>query len=212
MKKLLLICFLIMGFFLAAGCISGEKSINPETSTESQLNQKSNVQKPGLIIQPGDTAGLALADFNFYAFPKNSPYNITNYYSIKKYKDILPANTRNVGQISAWRDDSGREISIEIIKLDSNSKFDGYFDIKAKFFEEKMNEEQDFLESDVGYPDIGDSSYYYYAVPRDHPDIAGTRLEFARKNYIGLIRVTDNKENSLNEAIRIARTIESRLD
>ncbi len=212
MKKLLFICFFIIGFFLVAGCIRGEKSINPKISTISQLNQKSDTQTPELIIKPGDAAGLALTDFRFYAFPQNSPYNITNYYNIIEYKDVLPVDNRNVGQMSVWKDNSGREISIELMKLDSNSRFKGYFDIKTKYFEEKKNGKQDVLDAGVGHPNIGDSSYYYYAVPRNEPDTAGTRLEFARKNYIGLIRITDNKDKSLNEAIRIAKIVESRLD
>ena len=95
--------------------------------------------------------------------------------------------------------------------MDSNSRFKSYFDIKTKYFEEKKDGKQDVLDADFGYPNIGDSSYYY-AVPKNELNTAGTRLEFARGNYIGLIRVIDNKDKSLNEAIRIARIVENRLD
>ena len=55
-KKLFIICILIVNVFFISGCTSDQKT-NSETSIETQSNQKSDTQIPELIIKQSDVPG-----------------------------------------------------------------------------------------------------------------------------------------------------------
>ena len=72
MKKLLIICILIVSLVFISGCASDEQT-SSEIITSSQNNQESDTQNPELIIKQSDVPGLSLNGYNFYAVPKSTP-------------------------------------------------------------------------------------------------------------------------------------------
>lgn len=210
MKKLLLI-FVIIGIVFIAGCIGGEKATDTKPSTDSQTNQKTVAEATDLIIKQSDVPGLTLVNSYFIAYSKSSSFNYTemrmgirkSYNCIPKEsscKDALPIGNRDVGRYSTWKDDSGRFLSFELYYLDSNDGIEKSFAGKQEWCKvQKL---------DCGSPNIGVISNYESTVSKD---IASVDLQFVHKNYYVTIKVLDEKENSLKEAIRIAKIVESRL-
>ena len=211
MKKKLVISILIIGIVLISGCTSEEK-INSETSTDSQINHESDTKNPNLIIKQNDVLRLKLGDYKFLAIPKSSYYIINSKENIMEtpYQDVLPLGKRKVGETSNWGDKSGRTVVIMIKNYDSNSG------LKEKIivFNEtirKENSEVLLQYDDYGNPKIGESCSYV-VVSDNQNDISRTVLEFIYKNNLVYVIVLDEKAKSKNEAIRIAKIIESRLD
>ena len=62
----------------------------------------------------------------------------------------------------------------------------------------------------MGNPNIGDASFYMSMTK--NIDVGQFRLRFIQKNYMVQIEVLDEKDKSLNEAIRIAKIVNRRLD
>jgi hypothetical protein len=221
MKKRLLMCIIFVGIVFVAGCIGGEKATNSKTSIDSQTNQKSDTQTPDLIIKQSDVPGLALWDFNFISVPKSSSYNYTSQQqgSVVETRDTkVPVGNRNVGQVSTWIDhQTRREVGVVVKNFDTDSGFKEFFDsllircdetIKAG----KWKNSENVLDVGCGSPNIGDNSFDNYIISIDAPDFKTVGLDFSQRNYFVQITVVDKKEKSLDEAIRIAKIIKSRLD
>lgn len=228
MKKLLLTCILIVGIIFITGCI-GEEKTNTGTLTSSQISQESDTQAPDLIIKPSDVPGRTLTEYFFIGFPKSTIYSC-EYRSLLstesgevKYKDVLPLGTRNVGQLSSWSDESGRSIVVVLRKYDSNSGFkdekverSNRFAVDIDDFKQNTQAYKD-VGRDIGDANIGDCSIYkclpiYPDRPDYQPDVKNTFLTFIYGNYLVNVIVVDEKDKSVNEAIRIAKIIESELD
>jgi len=245
MKKLLIIGILILSVILISGCTSDEQA-SSDISTSSQSNQKSDTQNPELIIKQSDVPGLTLSSYNFYAVPKSTPdmsiddFNITEVnettamivlmlpnllsssriYDLQTYGNVLPLGTRNVGQISSWKDESGREVSAYLIKFDSSKSYSKSYAEAWGFLEDyaKKNPEQISDNGPLGNINnkvdlnIGDYSYYISQQDQSNLNIQITTLVFLYKNNYVLIEVKDETDDSVNEAIRIAKKIKSRLN
>lgn len=210
MKKMLHIS-IIVGIVFVAGCIGGEKV--------TDTGQKSVTETSDLIIKQSDVPGLPQIKSYYFAFPKSRSLvnvnsrilagwhmNMVGDDIVKVYEDTLPVGTKNVGQNSNFLDNSGRRITVSFTKFDSNSEFKKYFVDKQEVCKNiKTN-----LEG-CGLPNIGDDSYYSYRVRNNQPDVETIVLEFVHRNYFVYIEVIDEKEKSLNEAIRIAKIVESRI-
>ena len=221
-KKLLLICILVMSIIFITGCIGEEK---PDTGTlsTSQNNQQSNSQTTELLLKQNDLLGYALKSYSFKAYPKVTEFYLNNQNFLTKYSGVLPEGKRNVGQSMEWQEmvDQGLTVTVDLTKYDSNSGFEDYLELTENIMHESLNKldsekKEEFI---IGYgfeegnPDIGDHSYYKsmaYAGPST--GIHATYLTFYYKNYLCQITVLDAKDKSKNEAIRIAKIIESRLD
>lgn len=203
MKKLLPILIIIIGIVFVAGCIGGEKA------TDSQ-NQKSGTQTPELIIKPGDVPGLTMSRFYYIAFPISSSLieidsKMGHFRSMspemRMYEDTLPLGTRNVGQDSYWNGSSGRQVQIRAIKFDSNPKFnEGYY---KTFSNNCVNK---------GFQNLGDITFCDSGSLSNSPDVMVTSLRFTYKKYFIFVYVTDEKDKSESEALRISKIIKSRLD
>ncbi|MCZ7385535.1 MAG: hypothetical protein O8C63_12425 [Candidatus Methanoperedens sp.] len=213
MKKRLLMCIIFVGIVFAAGCLGEEKAANSNTSMDSQT--------PDLIIKQSDVPGLGLWDFKFISIPKNSSYNYTaqqqgNDEETKDKK--VPVGNRYVGQVSTWIDhQTQREVGVVVKNFDADSGFKEFFDsllircdetMKAR----KWKSSENVLDFGCGSPNIGDNSFDNYIIHQDAPDVKTVGLDFSQRNYFVQITVVDKKEKSLDEAIRIATIIKSRLD
>ena len=211
MKKILIICVLIISFVFISGCTIEDKT-NSETFSDSQINQQSDTETPDLIIKPRDVPGLSLEYYTFTAVPKSSIFtkDSHNFEEIEKYEDVLPLGTRNVGESSIWRDKSGRELWV------GGSKFDSISGLKEEIETMQQNAElakdrESMNDVDIfnfGDPNIGDTSFYTEA----GSDVIRTDLTFIYKNNYVSIMNLDEKAKSKNEAIRIAKIIKNRLD
>jgi len=222
MKKLLLICILIMGAIFITGCI-GEEKPDTETLSTSQDNQQPNSQTTELLLKQNDLQGYALTSYSFKAYPKVTEFYLNNQKFLTKYSDVLPEGKRNVGQSMEWQEmaDQGLTVTADLTKYDSNSGLEDYLELTETMMHESLNElgsekKEEFITGygfEEGNPDIGDHSYYKsmaYAGPST--GIHATDLTFYYKNCLCQITVLDAKDKSKNEAIRIAKIIESRLD
>jgi len=165
MKKLLLICILIVSVIFISGCTSDEQA-SSDTSTSSQSNQESDTQNPELIIKQSDVPGLTLSSYEFYAVQKNTIHVYGNESDRTRYTDTLRMGYRNVGEESHWGDHSGRGVQVELLKYDSNSGLmEIIFNIKDEWDsvskeEVKVAEEEKGIKFVFGDPNIGDYSYY----------------------------------------------------
>ena len=260
MKKLLIICILIIGIVFISGCTSDEQA-NSEISTSSQSNQESDTQNPELIIKQSDVPRLGLVDHRFFAVPKSTPdYHLDfhpdlgegydddweiddfdendlgslaivlvflnphpKYDEMQEYDNVLPLSARNIGQQSIWKDESGRGVSVRLMKFDSSDNFyknyATFWDIAVDFVNKNPPKPDDTFANNpiVGIynkvdVNIGDYCYYISSQDRDNPDIQETNLVLLYKNNRVDISVIDETDESINEAIRIAKKIKSRLN
>lgn len=211
MKKLLVICILIISIIFLSGCTSEEKT-NSDTSMNDQINPESDDQVPDLILKPNDVPKLTLTQYNFIAVLKSATYDL-NSTGVSTYQDVLPLGMRNVGQRSEWEDQSGRRVRVYISKFDSNLDFEVFSESWGKQVDEYNNyvdqHPQEYIPK-MGIPNIGDASFYMEM--GSNMDVGQIVLQFIHKNYMVNIEVVDEKDKSLNEAIRIAKIVKSRLN
>jgi hypothetical protein len=216
MKNLLLTCILIGSIIFIAGCIGDEKT-DAGTPASSQITQESDDQTPDLILKPSDVPGLTLGSYVFRAVQKNALYTSDDSWTdTKEYKDALPIGYRNVGETSSWSDQSGRALTIMLLKYDSyidTASTDNYAADAADRYEKEL--EKGILstgyERDWGDPHVGDYSFYV-ATTDPNTSIQTTKITFACNNYVAVVFFTDEEGKSKKEAIRIAKVIKSRLD
>ena len=246
MKKLLLICILLVGLIFISGCV-GEEKTNSKTSTESQINQSSDnnqpsdTQSPDLIIKPSDVPRLNLASYYSISYPESSELLFSDSYVgsmggyiffkgwvdtnevidglyNRRYKDILMLGQRKIGEYSRWSDEIGRSASVHYVGYDSNNNFPNA--TNHELYNMPIIEYLKFLEDSydsadtpdmIGYedPEIGD---YSLLVETEINGVRNTWIGYTYNNYIVDIEVKDDKENSRNEALRIAKIVKNRLD
>jgi len=219
MKKLLIICILIVSIIFISGCASDEQA-SSDISTSSQSNQESDTQSTGSILKLSDVSGLNSEYYKFYSVPKNmlyvpSEYGISGpenmiHRGTNEYTDTLRVGYRNVGEESRWSDQSGKKVIISVVKFDS----DPNSSLMESFTKEKEVWGQGSEKSDELYisdPHIGDYSYYLSYISPD-TDLQEIKLKFIHGNTYALVMVEDEKGISEKTAIRIAKIIESRLD
>ncbi|MCG7849663.1 MAG: hypothetical protein MIO93_10855 [ANME-2 cluster archaeon] len=209
MKKILIISILIIGIVFISGCTS-EDNTKSETSTSTQSNQESDSQNSELIIKPSDVPELRLLSYQYFAYPKSESWvEVITPHAVpgKYYEDTLPIGYRYAGQLSTWGDDSGRRVNFVLAKYDSNSGFLDHFNEIKQYGNTKKENPDSYKNFEDGDPKIGENSYY----STEKDIVETTQLEFTHENDHIYILVTD-EANTLNEAIRLAKIIESRLD
>ena len=208
MKKLLIIYILIVSIIFISGCTSDET--NSESSTSSQTNSQSD-----LILRSSDVPGFVIQEYSFMSYPKDLSYNFNDEKFLTGYTDVLPEGKRNVGQYMKWEDKTNGRLTVAIRKYDSNSGIEEYLKgqelLKNNPMEKEEFEQWKILtEFEEGNLKIGD--YSYYLIIKNTYGYT-TKLNFY--NDYGVCQMIinlDNKDKSKNEAIRIAKLIESRLD
>lgn len=204
MKKILLICIIVLGIVFVAGCIGGEKATDTKTSTDSQTNPKSVSETSDFIIKQSDVPGLSLKQGCFYGYSKSSSFNYTYLMGISQYNcygiaqntpTTLQIGKKNVGQYSMWEDASGRSLTFVLYEFDTTSDVISIFNSMKKKYDSA---------------NIGD--YSFYIVGSQTPDIEKGSLQFLKKNHYVTISIKDEKGKGLNEMMRIAKIVEGRLD
>ena len=108
-------------------------------------------------------------------------------------------------------------MKVELFKYDSNS---GLIELISNMKDEwdttpkeeiKDAEDKQGVKFDFGDPNIGDYSFYLSSI-YINKDTQSTGLYFIYKNNFVQVAVADEKDDSFNEAIRIAKLVKSRLD
>lgn len=221
MKKLLLICIVIVGIVFVAGCIGGEKT-SSETSPDSQTNPKSDTQNPDLILTLSDfPSGYKLEYSAKHAVLKSSECNVingclnetltTNNKLIIRYNDALPIGTRFVGSSVKFTHNSGRELHLNYLIFDSNNGLKELLDKQRNDEAGKILKLAGAFKVQKGQANIGDESFYNILTVPTY-DIEYIELVFIDgKKYVSIVS-TDEKGKGLEEALRIAKIVESRLN
>ncbi|MCD4807185.1 MAG: hypothetical protein K8R13_06380 [Methanococcoides sp.] len=214
MKKLLIICILIVSVIFISGCTSDEQA-SYDFSTGSQSNQESDSQNPELIVKQNDVPELTLEDYDFYAVPKNTVYTVGQG-GLKTYTDTLELGYRKVGEQSTWQDQSGRSVQVTLMKYDSNTGLMQFWETATRFDtmskeELKSMEETSGSNIDFGHLNIGDNSYYISSIDIN-TGIESTVIFIIHKNNFATVSVIDEKDKSYSKALRIAKLVKSRLD
>ncbi|WP_406656636.1 hypothetical protein V7O62_12355 [Methanolobus sp. ZRKC2] len=222
--KNILMIFILIACLLFSGCVSSEDEGISEASFSSETDSES-YPAPDLIIKPSDVPGLTLDDYFFYAAPKSDIYTYNSSRG-SKYTDALPLVTRNVGEKSYWIDKSGRAVSVEIEKFDSDEGLEFMFKRGYEWIEifKTAMEEQDVqlqgAEYDTDTCNIGTNGFYSCSSPSEESDISYANLSdishtdlifMTSNNELVTVNVMDEKGKDLDEAIRIAKIIEDRL-
>lgn len=215
MKKILIICVLIVSIIFISGCTSDEQA-SSEISTSSQTNDQSD-----LILKSSDVPGFVLQEYSLFAYPKDITYNLNDKKFLTKYTDLLPEGNRNVGQSMIWEDKTVGRITVAIVKYDSNSGIEDDLKSKENEMQDALNlqtadEREQYLtifEYEEGNLKIGDYSFYkLMKMPWGDKGIYYTTISFYKKNGVCHIEyILEDKDESKKEAIRIAKIIESRL-
>jgi len=165
-------------------------------------------------LDENDLGDLAFISIFVNSHPK--------YDGMQGYDDVLPLSARNIGQQSIWKDESGREVSVNLMKFDSS---DNFYENYAKFWDilvDVANKNPPKPDDTYGGPfaiifskvdvNIGDYSYYTSSQNNDNPDIQETNLVLLYKNNWVDIKVIDETDESINRAIKIAKKVISRLN
>lgn len=166
-------------------------------------------------LDENDLGGLAMVLIFFNSHPK--------YDKMQEYDNVLPLSARNIGQQSIWKDKSGKEVSVKLMKFDSSDNFyknyAKFWDILVDLANKNPPKPGDTFANNpiVGIynkvdVNIGDYSYYISSQNQDNPDIQETNLVLLYKNNWVDISVTDETDESINEAIKIAKKVKSRLN
>ena len=112
MRKLLIICILIVSVIFISGCTSDETNL--ESSTSSQTSGQSD-----LILKSSDVPGFVLQEYSFVAYPEGISYKLNDTKFLTQYKDVLPEGKRNVGQYMKWEDKTVGGLTVSITNLNS---------------------------------------------------------------------------------------------
>jgi len=234
MKKSLIICILIIGVIFISGCTNEEQT---ETPISSQNSRESATEPTGSILKSGDVIGFTFS-YHFYAVPKNTLFvcnndNVKslggiggnlplNKFGAKGYTDTLPLGYRNVGEDYTWDDQSGKLVSVSVIKYDSDpdslliETFTNTKERQEKQFAEfkelgELEKQEEYGDSDVSDPQIGDISYFV-SLTDPETDIQLARIAFIHDTTHVSVMVADEKGISKETAIRISKIIEKRLN
>lgn len=215
MKKLSVGCIIFVGVILISGCIGGEKT-SSETSQVSPTTQQSDTQNHDLILKLSDLPeGFKFDNYNSknYAVPKSC---VVNYWNaspgceIREYHDNLPIGNRLFGSKLGYFDNYGRGIDVDYEIYDTNAGLREAIDQMKTAADYQAKERGQDIK--MGNPNIGEYSLWIAGNRTDNPDIIDTVISFVDKNSLVKIKVEDEKDKSLNEAMRIAKIVDSRLD
>ena len=211
MKKLLIICILIVGIVLVSGCTSEEK-----TNSESQSNDP--LINPTTLLK-----GYKSVEYKSYAMSEMVSFDAQldlNVYGMEQYEGEIPNGKKRVATIFTLRkdDDEYSTFFVIIRESDSNLKFKEMFDVKHQYFSEMYpsNIMPNVIETNI----IGDYSTLISHYPEDNPEdyqmdrksssdeFFGTQLYFTHKNYIITIQTKGpNKDECRTESMKLANAI-----
>ena len=218
MKKILLICIMIVSVMFISGCTNEG---NTETSMSSQNTPESNIQLTDSILKSSDISGYDSISNTLYSVPKNTLYVPSEYIpgrfdhfsGAKNYKDTLLMGHRNVGEVIGGGTQSGKKLFISVVKFDSDpdSFLRVWVNPMKEVYEPYSADELEAAGIYISDPNIGDYSHSQSGI-NPETEIQQTLIRFIHGNTFVFVDVIDEKDTSKKTAIRIAKIIDSRLD
>lgn len=225
MKKLLLICILLVGLIFISGCIDEEKT-NPKTSTDSHTSMDSQTSEP--LIKPSDLPkGYYSSEYTTYAISQGESFEIRNFgigsysSSKNKYEGDVPIGKKRIATGFRLNNyDNNIQMSVSISELDSNSGLKEYISEMESAMLEKEKEYSTTMHPDlftVETSSVGDYSlqYSYELYDEFSDEYKGDVgvFVFCSKNYlVGISTQPSEKETIRKETLKVAKAIESILD
>lgn len=209
MKKLLIICILIVSLVFISGC-TGEEKANAQTSTESSSSE--HVINPTTILKGYQSSGyttIATNEMNscIYDFSGSGDLNLGTYGNA--YEGPLPSGQKRTGTYFRFsNEDNGVSMTIQIGESDSDSKFEDSFNDKLNVhdgFSIKGNYYN--LETNL----VGD---YSFLGSSDWGDEVMNVLTFSHENYIVSIYSLGTEQSMdlrRTEMLKVAKKIKSQL-
>lgn len=221
MKKILIICILIVCIIFISGCTS-EENTNSETSTNSQTSD--------ILIKPSDLPkGYFSSEYTTYAISQGDSFvMLTDIVSVitssinskNKYEGDIPRGKKRIATTFKLGNYDSIKMSVLIFEFDSNSGLKEYI----SEMESSIIESQKYYET-TPYPDfykiepssVGDYSlqYFYGSYDESGEKYYGEvgNFKFCSKNYLVQISTSpDEKETIQEETLKVAKAIKSRLD
>ncbi|MDP2217390.1 MAG: hypothetical protein Q8J68_08900 [Methanolobus sp.] len=209
--KNMFIIYVLIACVLFSGCMGVDNKEVSEASFVSQTNSEST-QVPDFIVKPEDVPGFNLLAYIIYSVPESDSFELSDIPKIEgnltsHYPFASPKGVCNVGEATIWIDQSERGVSASIYKFDSDLGIDEHFVYVKKIIDGKIPASEVV---EFGSCSIGTECYYNRIEQRS--GFFTTQLTFfTSNNEMVIVGVTDDKEKSLDEAIRIARIVEGRL-
>lgn len=208
MNKILIFSILLI-CLLFSGCVDIDDKQISGVASDSLTDSKS-VQTPDLIVKTSDFPTMTLEDCHFMAASNSESFNILRgqNYTRRSYTDVLPTDTRNVGESSTWSDKSGHKVMVDVYKSDLDSDFEEDWKEYKKHYSD-MAAPIDQVKYDT--LSIGTDCFYTTVASDTNSEI--TCLDFiSPENILIHITVVGENDKTLDEAIRIAKIVEDRLD
>lgn len=221
MKKLLLICVIVLGIVFVGGCIEGEKATTSTVTDDSQssgnLLNPSNLLK-GYYSSNYITCAISKAE-SFEIRPNFSPYDVCSDKNL--YENDIPAGKKRVAtRFNLANEDNTIQMQVMIFESDSNSKL--------KEFISQMEEDQPSIRNDkrnVTRGSVGDFSFQYsigyigeYSeYTREYSGWASSMIWFSVKNRVvslkaGSLRKGVSQEKIQTETLKVAKAIKDKID
>ena len=231
MKKLLIICILIVSVIFISGCTSEDKT-NSENATNSHTSDP--------LIRPSDLPkGYYSSEYTTFAISRGNSFTVQNYGDIydiinseNMYEGDIPSGKKRILTIfKLTNNDNNLPMNVFIYEFDSNSGLQDYFS-SVESESKKQNEEYKNMwdtndvsnlscEYDFEINLVGDYSVQSTYFVQDNDEFITTGgLNFCYKNYLVLILVQQSgkgegkaqKETIQKETLKVAKAIKSGLD
>ena len=208
MKKLLIICILIVSLVFISGC-TGEEKTNTKISTESPSSE--HVIDPTTLLKGYQSSGyrtLATNEMNSCIYDFSGGCDLD--FDGKLYEGPLPSGQKRTGTYFRLSNkDNGVSMNIQIGESDSDSKFEDSFNSILNIHDGKiLNDNYYNLETNL----VGDYSYLVSLYSNEKVlDV----LCFSHENYIVSMYSWGTKQSMdlhRTEMSKVAKKIKSQLD
>lgn len=206
MKRLLIICILIVSIIFISGCTSEDK-INSETSTYSQSS--------GSLINPTNLLkGYYSSNYKTYATSNaNSfeyrPDSSISWGDINEYSGEVPSGMKRVRTIFILENEDGSiKIEADIFEYDSNAN--------VKEMISKAGDQFDAWGASTTRDLVGDCSFQVsgYA-SENNDDVSMSTLFFSVDNILVLLESSGkgiSEEKIEKETLKVAKAINDKID
>ena len=220
MKKLLLICIVIVGIVFVAGCIGGEKA-SPETKTSTKSQSIEYLIDPTNLVN-----GYYASDYTTYATSKlnsfegeftdmgyGGVYPVSGQLNREPYEGNLPNGKKRIyTSFTLKNDDNSIQIGIGILESDSDLKFKESF---SNSFSNLTNKLKYIPNVNIENNIIGDYSFLYTFKSSEGENNWVTMIHFSYGNYGINLRTICNSldgKNCKSEGLKVSNAIISMLE
>jgi len=201
MKKLLIICILIVSIIFISGCTSDEKLNSIETKASEYLINPTTLLK-GYLSNGYTTA--ATSKMNSYEAEFEYP-NKKEEISYLSYEGELPNDKKRIKTyFNLKNNDNNINMKIEMVESDSDIKFEESFS-KYESYLAMLRDDNYHIETNI----IGDYSIMVSQERIYDEELYGSAyLQFSYKNYIIKINTDGpNRDECQTETMKLAKAI-----